>query len=353
MRVSQDSSRQRVLVARLDSMGDVLLSGPAVRAVAAHADVTVLTSTRGAAAAHLLPGANEVMEWDCPWITSPPPPVGDAEPQVLVREFAHRRFDAAVILTSDHQSPLPLALLAKMAGIPHVTGASHDHAGTLLDTRLRPESAFDADLPEPERALAIAHAAGFDLPDGDDGRLHVDADLSPHPIAPTEAYVVVHPGADAPAREWGAVRHRQAVAALTARGWRVVVTGAASEAALTAHVAGDDAVDAGGRLSLAELARVLAHASALVVGNTGPAHLAAAVETPVVSLFSPVVPASRWQPYAVPRVVLGDQHAACAGTRWRECALPDHPCLASVTPRDVVGAVGAIAPARSKQGSAA
>jgi ADP-heptose:LPS heptosyltransferase len=75
------------------------------------------------------------------------------------------------------------------------------------------------------------------------------------------------------------------------------------------------------------------------VGNTGPAHLAAAVGTPVVSLFSPVVPLLRWAPFTTARVVLGDQTAACAGSRARLCPLPGHPCLADVAPADVTAAV--------------
>ena len=75
------------------------------------------------------------------------------------------------------------------------------------------------------------------------------------------------------------------------------------------------------------------------MGNTGPAHLAAAVGTPVVSLFAPVVPAGRWAPWRVRSVVLGDQAAACAGTRARECPVPGHPCLTGVAPADVADAV--------------
>lgn len=51
---------KRVLVARLDSMGDVLVSGPAVRAVAASAEVVLLAGPQGAGAARLLPGVAEV-----------------------------------------------------------------------------------------------------------------------------------------------------------------------------------------------------------------------------------------------------------------------------------------------------
>ena len=77
----------------------------------------------------------------------------------------------------------------------------------------------------------------------------------------------------------------------------------------------------------------------MVTGNTGPAHLAAAVGTPVACLFSPVVPAIRWAPYGVPLELLGDQNAACRLTRARICPVPGHPCLDSVSPEEVVAAV--------------
>ncbi|WP_436975691.1 hypothetical protein [Nonomuraea angiospora] len=65
-----------VLVARPDSAGDVLLAGPAVCAVGAHADrVVLLAGPRGRAAAELLPGVDRVIEWRAPWIDADPPPV--------------------------------------------------------------------------------------------------------------------------------------------------------------------------------------------------------------------------------------------------------------------------------------
>lgn len=94
---------------------------------------------------------------------------------------------------------------------------------------------------------------------------------------------------------------------------------------------------------LAELAEVLAAAEAIVVGNTGPAHLAAAVGTPVVSLFAPVVPAAAWRPWGVAHVLLGDQSAPCAGSRARLCPVEGHPCLDSVAVEDVVAALHELA----------
>lgn len=330
----------KVLVARLDSDGDVLLAGPAIRAVAARAtDVTLLCGPAGAQAAALLPGVDHTIVWSCPWIAADPDPVRPDEVRELVDRLTAERYDQALVLTSAHQSALPLALVLRMAGVPHIAAISHDYPGTLLDVRLRPDQDFTDDAPEPERALAVARAAGHHLPDGDDGRLLVRTPPDVTHVTGTDPYLVLHPGATVPARRWPAHRCAEAVEALTARGHRVLVTGSPSEKDLTAEVAGETGVDLGGATGFAELAGVLAGAEAVIVGNTGPAHLAAAVGTPVVSLFSPVVPAVRWAPYRVPTALLGDQTAACRGTRARECPLPGHPCLTTVTAEDVVHAV--------------
>ncbi|MBB1196528.1 glycosyltransferase family 9 protein [Curtobacterium flaccumfaciens] len=334
------SAGRRVLVARLDSFGDVLVAGPAVRAVAAGAaHVTMLCGPQGAPAADLLPGIDRVRVWAAPWVTETARPIDDA----LLAEFralvAEEQPDEAVVLTSFHQSPLPLALLLRLAGVPRVSGASVDHPGSLLDVRLRPGEDLPEDLSEPERALRIAEAAGFRLPPDDDGRLAVRHDaVPPPPVAGLDRYVVVHPGASVPARSWPESHHRALVAAYAERGVPVVVTGSPGERALTAAVAGDTGIDLGGRTSPAELAAVLAGAEVVVVGNTGPAHLAAAVGAPIVSLFSPVVPAVKWAPYAPLVELLGDQAAPCRLSRARECPVPGHPCLSGVRIADVLEA---------------
>jgi ADP-heptose:LPS heptosyltransferase len=322
----------RTLVVRLDNAGDVLLCGPAVRAAAAGSRyVTLLAGPAGADAARLLPGVDDVLVWRAPWVGFEPPPVDRREVADLVARLGG--YDRALILTSFHQSPLPAALLLRLAGVGHIAAISEDYPGSLLDVRHR----VDDDIPEAERALSLARAAGFDLPDGDDGRLAVRRPLPPAPL--DGRYVVLHPGVSVPARAWPEGHCARAVREMAARGRRVVVTGGPGERALTARVAGDAGLDLGGRTTFAELAGVLAGASAVVAGNTGPAHLAAAVGTPVVSLFAPVVPAVRWAPYGVRHVLLGDQDAPCRDTRARECPVAGHPCLTSVEPADVVAAV--------------
>ncbi len=334
---------RHVLVVRLDSMGDVLASGPAIRAVAAHSDrVTVLVGPQGAAAARLLPGVDEVIVWACPWILSPPPPVDEADVDDVVDRLRTASIDEAVILTSFHQSPLPTALLLKLAGVRRVAAVGEDYPGSLLDVRL----ASPNDAPEPVRMLEVAAGAGFTLPSIDDGFLAVRRPLPWVDLPIDGRYVVAHPGTSAPARAYPEAGWLQAVRCLADAGWSVVVTGSQAERALTARVAGaagDQVLDLGGRLDLGELAAVLDGAAVVAVANTGPAHLAAAVGTPVVSLFAPVVPAVRWAPYGVPVIQLGDQSAACRGTRSTVCAVPGHPCLSSVRGSDILNAVEQLA----------
>ncbi|MER6980408.1 glycosyltransferase family 9 protein [Streptomyces carpinensis] len=321
----------KALVTRLDSFGDVLLAGPAVRAVAARAErVTLLCGPRGEPAARLLPGVDEILVWDAPWSSFEPPPVDRGEIDRLLDSLDA---DTALVLTSFHQSPLPTALLLRLAGVRHIAADSVDYPGTLLDVRhQRAPHAHEA-----EAALDLAEAAGF--PRADDGRLRVLPPPDTTGLTGREPYVVLHPGASVPARAWSPERCAQAVRELAAAGHRVVVTGGRGERDLTSRVAAGHGLDLGGRTGAAELSGVLAGARAVVTGNTGPAHLAAAVGTPVVSLFAPVVPAERWRPYGVPYVLLGDQDAPCAGSRARACPVPGHPCLESVTAHDVLAAV--------------
>jgi ADP-heptose:LPS heptosyltransferase len=318
----------------------VLLAGPAVRAVAAHVEkVVMLTGPHGTAAAELLPGVDRIIEWCAPWIDPDPAPVTAAHVATLNDAVRAQAPDAAVLLTSFHQSPLPLALLLRLAGVGWIGAISEDYPGSLLDLRHH----VDGDPPEAQRALGLAHAAGYPLPPGDDGRLAVRRPLPDvESLTGRSGYVVVHPGASVPAREWPAQHCTQAVRALAAAGYRVIVTGSIRERRLTALVAGDVGIDLGGRTDLRTLAAALDGACAVVAGNTGPAHLAAAVGTPVVSLFAPVVPAARWAPYGVPTVLLGDQHAPCRDTRARHCPVPGHPCLSGVDPADVVAAVSSL-----------
>lgn len=329
---------RELLVARLDNCGDVLLAGPAVRAAAAAGRrVHLLCGPRGRAGADLLPALASVIETPVPWIEPLPMPVRQPDAQWLVDEVEHRSIGEAAILGSSHQSPLPLALLLRWAGVERIAAVSHDHAGSLLDHRI----SGDPDVHEVVRGLLVTDALGIPRPVDD--RLRVELAGANLPALPgvDGRYLVLHPGASVPARTMAVDQWAATARALAAAGWNIAVTGAPEEARLTAQVVGDDAgvLDLGGRTTLRELGRLLASATAFVGGNTGPMHLAAAVGTPVVTAFAATVPVDRWRPWRVPHVVLGDQTVPCAGCRSRVCPLDEQVCLSRVRPDEVVAAV--------------
>lgn len=330
--------KPHVLVARLDSAGDVLLAGPAIRAVAAGARwVTLLCGPRGRQAAELLLGVDETETFLSPWVDHDPPGVQPRSILSLVDRIRRLSIDEAVILTSHHQSPLPLALLLRMAGVGTIAGITDDYAGALLDVRHRAEDTMH----EVERSLSLVGRLGYRLPPRDDGRLRIRRPEGRTAGLPPTPYIAVHPGAAAPARTWEPSSWAALVTRLHDRGHRVVVTGSQTEEELVRAVTGggrDRVTPLTGGMSLAGLSRVLDGARVLVVGNTGPAHLAAAVGTPVVSLFAPTVPLHRWRPWRVAGEILGDQEIECAGCRATVCPVPGHPCLQRVVVESVVSA---------------
>jgi ADP-heptose:LPS heptosyltransferase len=118
-----------------------------------------------------------------------------------------------------------------------------------------------------------------------------------------DSRVVVHPGAASAARRWPVERWRELIARFRDARREVVVTGGGQERALCAQICrGLDGVhDLSGRLSLPELAEVVAGAAMLICGDTGVAHLATAYSTPSVLLFGPTAP-RLWGPVIDPQL---------------------------------------------------
>jgi ADP-heptose:LPS heptosyltransferase len=334
---------KHVLLARQDNNGDVLLTGPAVRAVAQSCNVTYLSGPRGAAAAAMLPGVSDVLVFEAAWIDAEPQPVREDGIAAFIHDVRAGAIDEAIVFTSFHQSPLPLALLLRIAGIARIGAISVDYPGSLLDVRHR----VDDDIHEVERALSLASAMGYALSPLEDRRLRMRDVPERYPL-PFSRYVVVHPGATVSARAWYPDRNADLVRRLRSDGFNVVVTGGRDESTLTAYVAGTHALDLGGRTTFAEFAAIVRNAGAVICGNTAAAHVAAAVGTPVVSIFPPTIPAVRFHPWMVPHVLLGEQTIPCAGCRARTCPIPGQPCLDDVRVDSVIDALGRLVPSEAQ-----
>ena len=350
---------RRFLAVRTDNLGDVLMTSPALRALKAHAPdahVTLLTSPSGAAAARHCDAVDDIIVYAAPWTRHPATGLASAvgqeaqaiaEDHALIHGLSAQRFDAAVVFTVCTQSPLPAALVCRLAGIPLRLAHCRENPYDLLTDWVPDRESVEAGMRhEVERQLALVAAVGL-RPEEDGLRFRVSAadrdgarsQLAAAGVDPDLPFLVVHPGASAASRRYTAERFGEAADAIAnATGWQLVFTGGTDEAALVARAMAGmraRAVSLAGRLATGELGALIAKAGLLLANNTGPAHIAAAVGTPVVVLYALTNP--QHTPWRVPSRVLSHD-VPCRYCLRSTCPQGHHECLLAIPASQVVAA---------------
>ncbi len=269
--------------------------------------------------------------------------------QLLITQLKEQHFDGAIIFTSFHQSSLPAAHLCYLADIPLRVAASIDGPGSLLTTRHKHPTHM---MHEVERSLDLVAALGM-TPIDDDMVLKVPdsalASISQMLIAhktqqEKRPLVVVHPGCSMPARTYPWEMYVEVIDLLVEQlDAFVVVTGSTDEQALVTNVIKGVQVEhqhsilgQAGDLSFPELCALIQMADLTITNNTGPMHIAAALKTPIVTLFALTNPPEQWRPWHVPyRQLYHD--ISCHICYHRICPY-QHECLCLVSPEMVVAA---------------
>ncbi len=346
---------RRVLAVRLDILGDVLRTTPALAALRQslpQARLSLFTSSAGAAVAACVREVDEVIAFDAPWVKQAAGgggELGRAEQQLV--DALRDRFDAAVIFTVCTQSALPAALLCRLAGIPLRLAHSRENPYGLLSDWVHDSDVLgDGMRHEVQRQLALVAAIGCSV-DDDHLRLHLTAPQRRHArtllreagVPATRPYFVVHPGASAPSRRYPAARFGSAADAIAARSDCLpVFTGAASEQPLiddARRCMSQPSVTLAGRAGLPELAALIGDARLLLSNNTGPVHIAAAMGTPVTVLYALTNP--QHTPWRVRAQVLSHD-VPCRHCLKSQCPQGHHDCLLKVHSDDVVRAALAL-----------
>jgi len=132
---------KHILAVRLDNIGDVIMLGPALRAVketSPYTRLTLLASPGGATAVPLLPWVDDVITWRTVWQdVGGRIPFDPARERELIDLLAERKFEAALIFTSFSQTPHTPGYACYLAGIPLRAGESKEFGGSTLTTELR------------------------------------------------------------------------------------------------------------------------------------------------------------------------------------------------------------------------
>lgn len=322
---------RNILVIRPDNIGDVVMTGPALRAIKHSrpaAKLTLLASPGGATAAPLLPWVDDVLAWRVVWQDLGRLPFDPPRERHLIETLAARHFDAAIILTSFSQTPHAAGYLCYLAGIPLRAGAGKEFGGGVLTTELRD---MPDELHQVERNLQLVEALGFTGADrrlgvhvGEDARRTARALLADLALDPDGRFVLLHPGASARARRYPAERAGALAQLLWQRGWQVLITGVEREREQVEMVArhAPAAKTLVGRASLEQYAALCQQAALIISGNTLPLHLADALDRPVICLFSGTDLEVQWQPRFT-RAVLLRRPTSC------------HPCYLFDCPYDM------------------
>lgn len=336
-----------VLCVRLDTLGDVLMTTPALRALKESKPgrrITLLTSPSGMEAASLVPEIDHVLAYESPWMKATPPRKGPGPDHLMIQQLRAMSFDAAAIFTVFSQNPLPAAMLCYLAGIPL----------RLAHCRETPYQLLTHWIPEPEPQQGIRHevrrqldlVAAIGCTTGDE-RLslcvpehaldEVRELLDQCGVDLGEPWLIVHPGATAPSRRYPPESFAQVARRLTCeQGFQVVFTGTESERDLVDGIraqAGAASHSLVGCLDLAQMAALIALAPLLIANNTGPVHMAAALGTPVVDIYAQTNP--QHTPWQVPHRLLSHD-VPCKDCFKSVCPQGHHDCLRKIPPESVV-----------------
>jgi lipopolysaccharide heptosyltransferase II len=290
---------KEILCIRLDNMGDVLMSTPAIRALknAYNSRITLLTSSAGAQIAESIPEIDEVIISDVPWMKHEALNFTSQDFMGLVDTLKFRGFDAAVIFTVYSQNPLATALMAYLAEIPIRVAYCRENPYGLLTHWIPEEEPFAYIRHQVQRDLDLAALTGAVT---EDHTLSLEVDESRWPailqkltqrgVNAELPWIILHPGVSDAKRQypipaWISVAQRL----IREMNVQLLITGVEEEYQLAETIreqVGESCFNLAGAFELEDFITLIRHSRLVISVNTGTVHIAAATNTPVLVLYA-------------------------------------------------------------------
>ena len=348
----RDTTPKRILLVQFDHLGDAVITTamfPKLKQRFPGARIDVLAAPWNRAVFDAAPEVEEVSvcahnrfasEMGLAWI-----PATIAWGWRLRRQ----RYDLAI----DVRGEFPHNVLLWLTGAPRRLGWSSGGGGFLLTHK----AAFVVDRAELDSRAALLDQLGIRCPERLQPEFHPTAAATERAAAAWNEFeatskrprrIVLHVSAGTSAKRWPAEHWRRLVLHLSSKqDLHVGLVGTAADAPTAQAILGDsprlNIVDWTGRLTVDELAAVLQQADVLVGADSGPAHLAAAVGTPVVALFSGTNSAEQWQPRGNSVHVLR-ANVPCSPCHLKTCPLAAHRCMRDIRPEHIMETLNQLLP---------
>lgn len=294
------SNCQNILCVRVDNMGDVMMSSPAIRALKSSfsCKLTLLTSPKGEKLARLFPFVDDVIACNAPWVKS------EQNDEVqdflnLVERLRELKFDACVIFTVYSQNPMPAIMLAYLAGIPLRLSYCRENPYELLSDWVPDQEPYSLIKHQVQRDLDLVQQIGASTTDtayrvqfnkaAEDSVTEKLKEKGVH-----GPFLVFHCGVSEPKRQYpDQLWVASAKLTLAQLGIPILFTGTMEEIDYVANIqqqVGGNSLSVAGLFSLEEFIYLLKEASAVVSVNTSTIHLCSAVQTPVTVLYAQTNP---------------------------------------------------------------
>ena len=332
---------KRILIVRTDRIGDVLLSTPVISALRDNFPQACIAMMVRPYAYEIVKGnpfLDEVIVYDKyarhkNWLNS----------FRFALRLRKKRFDLAMILHPTNRAHL----ITFFAGIRRRIGYDRK-LGFLLTDRLK-HSKQRGEKHELEYSLDLIKYLGIEplhkqlfMPISEDAELWVRALFRSLGIGNHDELLAVHPGASCPSKIWPAERFAAVCDRLVDKyGFKVIVLAGPQNRNVANELVGNmkhTAINLCGKTSLSKLASLLKRCKLFISNDSGPVHIACAVETPVISIFgrnqkglSPL----RWAPLGKKDKVL-HREVGCQECLAHNC-LKEFACLKAITIEDVLG----------------
>jgi heptosyltransferase-2 len=340
---------QRILVVQPNWVGDAVMATPTLRAIrqlypAAHVSYLLRRYVKPIYSG--MPWADKLITYRTGRTKAK---AGKGQFFDLAARLRARRFDLAILLPNSFKS----ALVCKMAGIDRIVGYERDGRGFLLSDKLLPVKDRGKYIPSPIVKYYLGIAQYLGSADRDlklqlfvTESEHREADeilarcgLDPQVERPAAhgqpPMVLLNPGAQyGVAKCWLPEYFAQlADRFIDELGATVLISAAPKERgivdAINRHMK-HAAVDlARGGLNLGALKEVVRRCDLMVTNDTGPRHIAAAFDVPVVTIFGPTHP--EWTEIYFPKERKVSVPVFCGPCQKKTCPL-DHRCMTRVTP---------------------
>jgi len=339
-------SAKEIVILRTDRIGEVLLSTVAVSAIKERHPEARISFVTSKYSSPLLEGRKDIVE-----ILTVDTFIGNNWILRTIRlaKVLRKRFDTAIIL-NPHKM---LHLACFLAGIPERAG--YDRKWGFLLTKKIPDERDKGDKHETEYTMDLLKTIGVDVPVSrprlfvdNKAEITIDDFFIQHGLDNGKGpMVVMHPGSSNPAKIWPEDKYVELIKKMKSRiECRIVMIGEDTSYDMAGRIierTGMEVLNASSMFDLKELAAFLRRADLFIGSDTGPMHMAAALNIPIVAIFGRNVPGAgpvRWGPCGDGHVIL---HEPCDNDVCYDMACPfGYKCLENITAETVCAAASKI-----------